>query len=505
MKKINRRQFIKQSVQSALGAGFVLVNWHNRVPSAYAPTATVLYSWAGALTAHSIRVKARISTLVSTPVRLAISQNPTLSSPLYSAVGTAESSNGFMANLAFNGLIPATQYYYGLEVNGVLDTNRVRPFRTPASGPFSFTFASSSCAWHDTNRAIFSRIRAHNPLFFLHMGDIHYFDSDNTKPYPYTRQILRDAFDFVFNRAAANLYEYVPMAYIWDDHDYLGNNSIGNQPGRLDARLAYQDFVPHYPLPAGSGDVPIYHAFTIGRVRFVLTDGRSERTAHTFPTDPNTSILGAAQKAWFKQELLAAKNAGQFVVWMCNVPWLGGPAGEPQDFDGWYGYQSERNELANFIHDEGLTNRLLAIAGDAHLLAIDNGEHNTVADGGGTGFPIFQTAALTRSATPHGGTYTFGPHLAQEQYGLITVTDTGGETIEIHLSGRWYADLGGGIREDREVMSYTFTAPMPAPTAVTLSHQQANSIAGNDGTALVAAAVLTAATAAAYRDNRTEE
>lgn len=43
---------------------------------------------------------------------------------------------------------------------------------------------------------------------------------------------------------------------------------------RTRARLAYQQFFPHYPLAAGSGNVPIQQAFTVGRVRFIITDLR---------------------------------------------------------------------------------------------------------------------------------------------------------------------------------------------------------------------------------------
>ncbi len=42
-------------------------------------------------------------------------------------------------------------------------------------------------------------------------------------------------------------------------------------------RQAYREVVPHYPL-VHAGDGPINQAFTIGRVRFVLTDNRSERS-----------------------------------------------------------------------------------------------------------------------------------------------------------------------------------------------------------------------------------
>jgi hypothetical protein len=67
----------------------------------------------------------------------------------------------------------------------------------------------------------------------------------------------------------------VPIAYIYDDHDYGGNDSDGNAPSKPAALSAYKSFVPHYSLASPNGEA-IYQAFTIGRVRILLTDSRSE-------------------------------------------------------------------------------------------------------------------------------------------------------------------------------------------------------------------------------------
>src|SRR6185369_569902 len=89
--------------------------------------------------------------------------------------------------------------------------------------------------------------------------------------------------------AQAALYRSVPLAYIWDDHDFGPNDGDSTAPGRVASRLTYQEFMPHYPLGAGAGDVPIYQAFTIGRVRFILTDLRSERSPDSVPDGPEKS------------------------------------------------------------------------------------------------------------------------------------------------------------------------------------------------------------------------
>jgi len=196
-----------------------------------------------------------------------------------------------MAKMNITGLQPNTQYFYGVESGGVLDNSStdIGKFKTPASGAFSFSFAHGSCTGNG-NHAVFTAIQNKNPLFFLETGDFHYQDPNSsnisTHRSPYENNILGQA-------AAGNLLKSTAMAYMWDDHDYCGNNNSGSgQAGTANARQAYQEYVPHYPLVAGSGNVPIYQAFTIGRVRFILADLRSLRATGT--------MFGTTQKAWFK-------------------------------------------------------------------------------------------------------------------------------------------------------------------------------------------------------------
>jgi hypothetical protein len=40
----------------------------------------------------------------------------------------------------------------------------------------------------------------------------------------------------------------LPMAYMWDDHDFGPDNSDATAPGRDASLRAYREYVPHYPL-----------------------------------------------------------------------------------------------------------------------------------------------------------------------------------------------------------------------------------------------------------------
>ena len=426
---INRRRFITQGVRGVASMifGRNLLSPHSNQ--------LVQWMWSGALTTSSIQVKSKLWTNGEN-VRLVASVQTDLSQPIFSDAVSANSNNERIAALHLTNLQPGTQYYYAVEVDGVLDVKRGR-FRTPTAGAYSFTVCFASCARTNSTSQVFRRIAEVDPLLFIHLGDMHYENIAVNNP-----AIFHAAFDTVLaSNAQSPLYENVPVAYIWDDHDYGPNNSDSLSPSRTASRMAYQQAVPHHALAAGAGNVPIYRAFTIGRVRFILTDTRSERDANSVHyQDPNKTMLGAAQKAWLKQELLAAQNSHAAIVWACSVPWL---ADFPNiEDDKWNAFEVERRELANFIQDNQI-DKLFYIAGDVHMLAADDGRNNLYADGATSGFPVFQAAALDQSgSTLPSNTYSEGQWPREHQFGQINIMDNGGLGVEIEYIGRniWFGD-----------------------------------------------------------------
>jgi hypothetical protein len=220
---------------------------------------------------------------------------------------------------------------------------------------------------------------------------------------------------------------------MWDDHDYGPNNADGSSPSKPAARQVYRERVPHHPLAAGTGDVAPYQAFTVGRVRFLVTDGRSERSPSGARDDAAKTMLGAAQKAWLKSELLAARDRQALTVWVNTMPWV---APATIGGDHWGGYTTERRELADFIRDNQIDRTLVMLSGDAHMVSAEDGTHSGYATGGGGGFPVLHAAALDRSGSVKGGPYSHGTFPGSGQFGLLSVEDTGGDEVSVTYSGR---------------------------------------------------------------------
>jgi phosphodiesterase/alkaline phosphatase D-like protein len=343
---------------------------------------------------------------------------------------------GTVATFRLASLEPATTYYYGVEVGGTLDEARRGRFQTFPETAASFAVVVAACARTGSNGAVFDQLRGENALLYIVAGDFHYENIVSNN---------RGAFNRAYDRnlsapAAAALYAQTPIAYIWDDHDFGGNNSDAGSAAKEAARRSYRENVPHYALPAGDGNNAIYQAFSIGRVRFVMTDTRSLKN------EEDGSMLGSRQRQWLKSELKSGHDTHALVVWVNAVPWIA-PSSSLRD--DWGGFAAERREIADFIAQNGIEN-LLMLSGDAHMVAIDDGTNSDYSTSAADGFPILHAGALDRPGSVKGGPYSHGTYPGAGQYGVVAVTDNG-TSMTVSLTGKDW--------QGKELVSYRFAVP----------------------------------------------
>ncbi|WP_037684603.1 alkaline phosphatase D family protein, partial [Streptomyces griseus] len=127
------------------------------------------------------------------------------------------------------------------------------------------------------------------------------------------------------------LYRNVSTVYVWDDHDFGPNDSDSTSPGRANAQRVYRERVPHHPLADDEG---IFHSFEVGRVLFVASDSRSDRTPNSYPDGADKTMLGSAQRAWLEQ--LLTRSEASALCWLMPVQWLSGAV------DSWGGFRYEQ-------------------------------------------------------------------------------------------------------------------------------------------------------------------
>ncbi|HYF26466.1 MAG TPA: MFS transporter [Baekduia sp.] len=408
------------------------------------PTWRVSWVWAGGLAPDGATVTARLTR--DARARLVVGRRADLRDGVATPWQEVGDGDDRLAVFRLRGLTPDTDYHYGVEVDGRVDPHRRGRLRTLPTGASSWRFAVGACARVGSNGAVFDAIAAQDPRFYVITGDLFYSNIATNDPGRF-----QDAYDRTLTQPAQGaLYRRVPVAYVWDDHDFGGDGADGTSPSRPAARDAYERTVPHAPLAADGPQDAIHQAFTAGRVRFLLLDTRSQRSPSAQRDDARKTMLGAAQKAWLKRELLAARDRQALTVIVSSVPWIGrATAGA----DTWAGYATERAELSRFLARNRI-DRLLMLAGDAHMVAVDDGSNSDYSGTGRAGFPVLHAGALDRPGSVKGGPYSEGAFPGAGQFATVDVADDG-DRLRVRLTGRRY--------DGRVLVRHSFVADPPGP------------------------------------------
>jgi hypothetical protein len=153
-------------------------------------------------------------------------------------------------------------------------------------------------------------------------------------------------------------------------------------------------------------------------------------------------MLGAAQRRWLEGELRAARGRFPLVLLTSSVPWI---APAQDGADSWAGYAHERQAIARAIAGSGV--RVVILAGDAHMVAIDDGTNSNYAGTPGPGPAVLHGAALDRRGSAKGGPYSAGAFPGSGQFATVSVSDDGGERIGVVLRGRdWTGRILTSVR-----------------------------------------------------------
>ena len=389
---------------------------------------TVSSMWIGNVTASSATVILRSTNAVSVTLRYSTDSGL---AGYASTVGSEGNNDQWTCNLS--SLSADTRYYVR-----AVGSDTIATFRTfPNAGAYSFGLAAASCAGHSggeyvtsnvSNAPTFDLIRARleseDCIGFLHLGDRHYRDISTNSP-----SSFRTAYNDVMSASKQNAMHLKGWVdYTWDDHDFGPNDSDASSASKPAAQSTYREHVPHWTLPESDS---IHHTYVIGRVRVISLDERSYRSANGATDNSSKTMLGATQKAWFKNLVDTATEP--LILVMGGTPWNG---------DGswtWGSFSTERTELVTAFGAN--TAKMIWVHGDNHFLAGDDG---TNAPGG---IPTFNLAGLDAGHTTNNGTWSTGIFKnEQQQYGTIHFDDDG---TNIDVTVRGYSVNSSSVETER--------------------------------------------------------
>ncbi|MBA3351370.1 MAG: alkaline phosphatase D family protein, partial [Blastocatellia bacterium] len=307
----------------------------------------------GGVTDSSANVFLRSSQ--ETTVALRYGTDPDLMTYQVTASATTSAASDFTKIIALSSLTPEQTYYLNPVVNGVaqLSAPPYPTFRTfPAGGSareFKFIVLSdfASVSNLTTTTQTFASASAESPAFAFIGGD---FDHRNPFGVEGKRQMFKELYDrsqVLMSGFVPLILEAMPIIHQWDDHDAGGNNLDKTYPRWPLSQQVFEEYVPTYPL--STVKPAIWQKFSYAQMDGFVLDCRSQRDVASDPDDASKSMLDGnnlgplGQLAWLKSELLA--STAKWKVIFTSV--VTNPSTKVPE--GWGGYQTEWNELRDFI------------------------------------------------------------------------------------------------------------------------------------------------------------
>jgi len=390
--------------------------------------------WIGAVDATS----ALITVTAAGATDLTLSAEPVGGGTIRTATASFDPTYGF-ARVEVTGLEPDTEYQIVPVINGTRDTSKAGSFKTRPTTRKAFTFGFASCGHINHNSSIiFNTIRSMiGNAPFDWSGDRWYADvTENNLGLFHARE--KTAMSVARN---ADFHRLGPVLFRWDDHDYAGNDSKKASPAGPAAREWYRSYVPM--RPADPDPVGAVHSEVVLAPGFHLLglDARSQREG--------TNFLGNVQEAWLISRLQAIGEDPLAVVGInAMVPFI-----SLSGTDNWNGATAQRKRIRDAVNTY-MPGRVFMMAGDAHMLAFDDGTNND-------GIPLYQSAPLGTSNSVKGGPYSGGTvTVTQNQFSTIDATPTAdGWTITY----KGFSVDTGGVATQRLIHTAQLRMPTPNP------------------------------------------
>lgn len=281
-----------------------------------------------------------------------------------------DSLKNFTKQWSLDGLLSDTRYELQIHSR---NTGRRKVFTT-IDGSFctppekesykNLNFCVVTC--HDYNRRddslgghkIYPAMAKFSPDFFVHTGDIEYYDKPN--PWAMTEELMRFKWDRLFALPfQREFYSNTTTYFMKDDHDVLRDDS---HPGDWYGTVSFErglDIFDKEQFP--SNDLP-YKTIRWGSdLQIWLMEGRNFRNNNHLPDIDEKTIWGQKQKEWLFATIEASDAAWKIII--SPGPIIGPDRDAKNDNYSNKGYSFEGDVIRAFINSQ---KNVFMVNGDRH-------------------------------------------------------------------------------------------------------------------------------------------
>ena len=273
----------------------------------------------------------------------------------------------FTSQFRLNGLLPSSRYFVEVEYGAKKDQGLktlTGTFRTaPAAdtvAPVTFTVTTGQ-RYPDLDSKngfkIYGVMQEMDPDFFVHTGDILYYDE-----FGKTTDLANWHWQRIYSlNSLVDFHRHVPSYFIKDDHDTLMNDSWPTMETHFMGEMTFEDGIRIFREQVPMGE-KTYRTVRWGKdLQIWLVEGRDFRSANTMEDGPDKTIWGAEQMAWFKRTV--QESNATFRVLISPTPVVGPDRENKHDNHANIGFQHEGDLLRKFIASQ---DNMVVVCGDRH-------------------------------------------------------------------------------------------------------------------------------------------
>lgn len=208
-----------------------------------------------------------------------------------------------------------------------------------------------------TGYKIYPLMQKLDPSFFVHTGDIVYYDQLAKTP-ALARYHWQRTYSLPTN---VEFHRQVASYFIKDDHDTLMNDCWPGMQTKFMYQMTFEEGkrIFRYEVPMGRST---YRTRRWGRdLQIWMVEGRDFRSPNDAPDGPDKTIWGAQQNEWFRQTVAASDAT--FRVLISPTPVVGPDRANKHDNYANNNFTYEGDMLRKFIAEQ---KNMVVVCGDRH-------------------------------------------------------------------------------------------------------------------------------------------